>query len=76
MHLTAAVDAVWGMAFSAQAGQTPDKVFNPGTEQYDWTAVYSGPPPQTAFGMGNTGSSTLSSEKILTADAVFGRRTW
>ncbi len=63
------VNAVWGMAFTAQAGESP--VGGPGSWHmaYGTTAA-----PRTPFALGNTAGSSavFTSEKIRGTDAVFG----
>ncbi len=63
------VNAVWGMALTAQAGESP--VGGPGS----WHMAYSATAaPQTPFALGNTvgASAAFTSEKIRATDAVFG----
>jgi hypothetical protein len=64
----ALVTAVWGMAFTGQAGEVPVKAGG------IWSTVYpAGTPPQTPFAVGNVSAATsFTSEKIRGAGAVFG----
>jgi hypothetical protein len=66
------VDAVWGMNFTAQAGQLPLSVTDSTTHLSSWTTSYTAAAaPQTAFAAGNLNVGSLSTNSIVGASATF-----